>query len=66
MTGSDVVDLQAIERAVVIHLSNTGLFPSNVVQDLRRRLKKIRATKEDIPMIFQNREVIAKISSYYE
>jgi len=66
MTSTDIIDLQALERTVVTHLNNTGLFPATGMSELRKRLKKIKATKLDIPAIFQNREVITKISSYYE
>jgi hypothetical protein len=65
MTYPDITDLQSQERDVIIHLTNTGLFPSVQVTKIRKQLKKLKATKADIALIFQNREFIDKILSYY-
>lgn len=66
MTIVDITGLQSLERELLVGLTNTGKFNPSLVKKIRAQLKTLKATKVDIPFIFQNREVIAKFSAYYE
>jgi len=66
MTYPEVTNLQSAERDIMIQLTNTGKFPSKDVSKVRSMLKAAKATKADISLVFQSREFIAKILSYYE